>query len=179
MRDDATDERITSLLAELGRYAQVGDRLYLTGGATAVLVGWRRSTRAVDIRLEGGEDALLRAIAELKDRLSINIELASPLDFLPEVAGWRDRCPYVGRFGALEVFDMMYELQALSKLQRAFDQDLEDVREMLARQLTSKTAILAVFEHMRSELFRFPAVDEPRLAKAVDGLPAFPSAASQ
>ncbi len=172
MRGDATAERIRSLLAELGRYAQVGDRVYLTGGATAVLVGWRHSTRDVDIRLEGGEDELLRAIAELKDRLDINIELASPLDFLPEVEGWRERSPYVGRFGALEVFHIAYELQALAKLQRAFDQDIEDVRAMLARKLTSKAAVSATFEQMRSELFRFPTVDEPRLAQAVEDLPA-------
>ena len=65
-------ERIGDFLRQLGRHAGAGDRVYLTGGATAVLVGWRESTRDVDVRLEGDEDRLLRAIAVLKDRLDVN-----------------------------------------------------------------------------------------------------------
>ena len=82
MRAEATAERTLTLLTELGR-ATSGARLYLTGGASAVLVGWRERTVDVDIRLDGDEDRLLRAISTLKDRLDINIELAGPLDFLP------------------------------------------------------------------------------------------------
>ena len=67
MRAEATAERTLALLTELGR-ATRGARLYLTGGASAVLVGWRERTVDVDIRLDGDEDRLLRAISALKDR---------------------------------------------------------------------------------------------------------------
>ena len=43
MRAEATAERTLALLTELGR-ATRGARLYLTGGASAVLVGWRERT---------------------------------------------------------------------------------------------------------------------------------------
>jgi len=66
MRPDANAERIHDLLDALGRRASPGDRLYVAGGASAVLVGWRGATRDVDLRLEGDGDGLLRAIAELK-----------------------------------------------------------------------------------------------------------------
>ena len=32
------------------------------------------------------------ALAELKEELDLNIELASPDDFIPEVPHWRERC---------------------------------------------------------------------------------------
>lgn len=57
--------------------------MYLTGGATAVLEGWRPSTVDVDVRFEPDSDVALRQIASLKERLQVNVELASPLDFLP------------------------------------------------------------------------------------------------
>jgi hypothetical protein len=51
VREAADEERIRRLAEELGRRAPRGTRLYLTGGATAVLEGWRPSTVDVDIRV--------------------------------------------------------------------------------------------------------------------------------
>ncbi len=48
MRAPADAEQIRRLARELGRAAPAGTRMYLTGGATAVLEGWREST--VDLR---------------------------------------------------------------------------------------------------------------------------------
>jgi hypothetical protein len=36
-------------------------------------------------------------IAKLKQELNINIELASPQDFLPSLPGWRDRSVFIGK----------------------------------------------------------------------------------
>ena len=166
MRAEATAERTLALLTELGR-ATSGARLYLTGGASAVLVGWRERTVDVDIRLDGDEDRLLRAISALKDRLDINVELAGPLDFLPEPDGWRERSPSVGRFGGLEVFHTDFGLQALSKIERGSPQDLDDVRAMLDLGLTDAQAIRRTFQAIRPGLYRFPAVDADRLAAQV------------
>jgi hypothetical protein len=52
--------------------------MYLTGGATAVLEGWRQSTVDVDVRFEPDSDAALRRLASLKEELSVNVELHSP-----------------------------------------------------------------------------------------------------
>ena len=41
--------------------------MYLTGGATAVLEGWRPSTVDVDVRFEPESEEPLRLIAELKE----------------------------------------------------------------------------------------------------------------
>jgi hypothetical protein len=141
--------------------------LYLVGGATAVLQGWRQSTIDVDIRLEPESDEILRALPDLKNRLAVNVELASPLDFLPELPGWRDRSPFVSQQGAVTVRHFDFYSQALSKLERAFDQDLRDVDAMLERQLVDRVELLRLFEAIEPELFRFPAVDPQGLRKRV------------
>lgn len=74
MRELADAERIARVARELGRVVPAGTRMYLTGGATAVLEGWRASTVDVDVRFEPDSDAALRRIAELREELSVNVE---------------------------------------------------------------------------------------------------------
>jgi hypothetical protein len=171
MRGDADSERIERLLRALGRHGSSGDRLYLSGGSTAVALGWRAFTQDVDLRIESADDTpLLRAIAELKERLDVNVELAGPLDFLPEPPGWRERSPYVGRYGAVDVYHTDLTLQALAKLERGLERDLDDLRAMLERGLTRPEAIADTFEAISPELYRFPAVDEDELRGIVEQL---------
>lgn len=164
MRPDVGRERVLELLAALGRRLRNPHTLYLVGGSSAVLVGWRPSTRDVDVRPEPDSDELLRIIDDLKRTLDINIELASPLDFLPELDGWRDRSPYVGAWGSLHVRHLDFRLQALAKLERGLDTDVADVRTMLSRRLVTAEELHDGFEAMQASLFRFPAVDPGRFA---------------
>jgi hypothetical protein len=170
VRGAADSERIGALARELGRVVAPGTRMYLTGGATAVLEGWRESTADVDVRFEPDSDAALRRIGELKEQLSVNVELASPLDFLPPLPGWRDRSRFRLREGNLEVFDFDPYSQALSKLQRGFELDLDDVRSMVESKQVDPKVLQGLFEKIEDELFRFPAVDPKSLEAAVDSL---------
>lgn len=144
--------------------------MYLTGGATAVLEGWRPSTVDVDVRFEPDSDVALRQIASLKERLQVNVELASPLDFLPPLAGWRERSRFRFRAGNLEVFDFDLYSQAMSKLERGFELDLRDVAEMIDTGRVEPARLLELFEGIEPELFRFPAVDPVRLRDAIENL---------
>jgi hypothetical protein len=170
VRGAADSERIGALARELGRVVAPGTRMYLTGGATAVLEGWRESTADVAIRFEPDSDTALRRIGELKEQLSVNVELASPLDFLPPLPGWRDRSRFRLREGNLEVFDFDPYSQALSKLQRGFELDLDDVRSMVESEQVSPKVLQGLFDAIEDELFRFPAVDPKSLNAAVDSL---------
>jgi hypothetical protein len=82
---------------------------------------------------EPESDELMRALPALKDRLGINIEMVSPPDFIPELPGWRERSPLVLREGSVELHHFDLYSQALSKIERGFEQDLGDVRTMIAR----------------------------------------------
>lgn len=170
MRDAADAERIASLARELGRVVAPGTRMYLTGGATAVLEGWRASTADIDVRFEPDSDAALSRLAEIKERLSLNVELASPLDFLPALAGWEERSRFRFREGNLEVFDFDPYSQALSKLERGFELDLDDVRSMVSSGQVEPAQLRELFEGIEAELYRFPAVDPRTLRGAVESL---------
>jgi hypothetical protein len=169
MRADADKSRIQRLLAELGKRGTSGDRIYVTGGTSAVQIGWREFTQDVDIRIESENDEpLLRAIAVLKDELDVNVELASPLDFLPAPAGWMERSPFIARYGSVDVYHVDFALQALAKLERGLDRDSADVDAMLALNLTSTAAIERTLAAVEPELYRFPAIDANDLRNTVE-----------
>lgn len=152
----------------LGRSGSDEGICYLTGGATAVLVGWRTTTVDVDIALEPEHDALLRALPRLKEELQINVELASPGDFIPLPAGWPDRSPFVTREGKLTFRHFDPYAQALAKLERGHAQDLDDVRAMGDRSLVEPRRLRELFAEIEPQLYRFPAVDPPSFREAVE-----------
>jgi non-ribosomal peptide synthetase component F len=143
----------------LGAAARQDGEVYLTGGATAVLIGWRASTIDVDVLFVPEQDALLRELQRIKNDLRVNVELASPLDFVPVPAGWEDRSVFTGREGRLTFRHFDPYAQALSKLERAHAQDLEDVAAMLDRGLVDPQRALAYVDEIEADLYRFPAID--------------------
>jgi hypothetical protein len=159
MREVADSERIHRLIRSLGVEADEEGAAYFTGGATAVLLGWRQSTIDVDVVFVPESDAVLRAVPRLKDELQINVELASPADFIPVPAGWEDRSLFVVREGRLSFFHYDPYSQALAKLERAHALDLEDVQALIGRKLVDPTRVLRYFEEIEPELYRFPALD--------------------
>jgi hypothetical protein len=172
MRELADAERIGRFMRAFGSAAPVESVCYLVGGATAVLLGWRRTTIDVDIELEPEHDELLRALPAIKEELRVNVELASPRDFLPLPAGWRERSPSVAREGRLTFRHFDLSSQALAKIERGHSQDLEDVAAMLERGLVEREAISSFFEEIEPQLYRFPAIDPSdfrrRLAEALE-----------
>jgi len=170
MRRDADAERVRRFTRELGRATSTPARLYLVGGASAVIEHWRETTLDIDLRLEPDADELLREIVRLKERLEVSVEFASPLDFLPELPGWRERSPFLFREGVIDVFHLDFASQALAKLERGFEQDLADVASMVSAFLVDPAALLLLYAQVEDELFRFPAVDPPSLRAAVERL---------
>jgi hypothetical protein len=159
VRRPVDDDRIRAFARALGAAARADTTLYLAGGASAVLHGWRAATLDVDLRVEPETDEVLLAISRLKDRLDINIELTSPADFIPELPDWRERSAFAFREGRVEVRHFDFYSQALSKIERGFAQDLEDVRSMLRDGLVDPERLKQLFEDIEPELFRYPAID--------------------
>jgi hypothetical protein len=168
MRELANAERIRSFMRAFGRAAAMPGRVLFTGGATAVLLGWRESTIDVDIKLVPDQDALLRSIPALKESLHLNVELASPDDFIPVRDGWLDRSPFIGQEGRLTFQHFELVAQALAKIERGHAQDLADVRTMLERGLVSAGQILDEFRAIEGQLYRYPAVDPAAFARAIN-----------
>lgn len=118
MRGDTNKDRLRTFMQALGRAAHEPARIYLTGGSTAVLFGWRESTVDIDLRFDPERDELFHLVSSAKDDLDINIELASPPDFIPEVPGWQDRSIFIAREGKLDFYHFDPYSQALAKTER-------------------------------------------------------------
>src|ERR1043165_4614409 len=127
MRRKVTIATLNQFMQELGAAAKSPGKVYLTGGATALLLGFREQTIDIDLKLDPEPAGAFEAIAVLKNRLDLNVELASPADFIPAASDWRERSQPIGTFGPVEFFHYDFTLQALAKLERGHTQDLEDV----------------------------------------------------
>jgi hypothetical protein len=99
MRGLADAERLRRFLRELAAAAETDVAVYLTGGATAVLLGWRDTTIDADILIVPEHDSVYRALPRLKEELRLNVEIASPAHFIPELSGWRERSLLIERIG--------------------------------------------------------------------------------
>jgi hypothetical protein len=101
MRELADAARIERFMRELSRATRAESHVYFTGGATAVLHGWRESTIDVAIKLIPDRDEFLRELPRLKEELNVNVGLAAPSDFITLPRVGRNEVPPSVRKGHL------------------------------------------------------------------------------
>ncbi|MEO8425798.1 MAG: hypothetical protein ABI651_01670 [Verrucomicrobiota bacterium] len=167
MAEKLTREKLLDFLARLGASAKTPGACFLTGGSSAILLGWRETTIDVDLKFDPEPAGVFEAIPALKRELSINVELASPADFIPPLAEWRERSRSIGKFGKLEVYHYDFLSQALAKLERGHAKDLLDVTEMLRRKLATAEDLFSHAQAICPQLKRYPAVDEESFMRRV------------
>ena len=152
----------------LGTAARREGTCYFTGGATAVLLGWRASTIDVDIWLDPEQDEVARAVPALKEELRINVELVSPADFIPLPAGWDERSWDAGYEGLLSFRHFDPYSQVLAKVERGHAQDVGDVQAMLGSGLVEPDRLRACFDEIAPQLYRFPAIDPADFRRSLE-----------
>ena len=167
MRAETDLAKLKSFMIALGEQVRGGGRIYLTGGATAVLHGWRPMTIDIDLKPDPEPLGLFEALATLKDQLDINVELASPDQFIPAVPGWRERSLFIARHGLVEFFHYDPYGQALAKLQRRHERDLRDVHSLCRAGLVRRELLPEMFTLIKPQLIRYPAVDPASFEAAV------------
>ena len=168
MRELATPETIERFLRALGRAASSPSRIYLTGGATAILLGFRASTVDIDLKLIPDSDEILRAIPRLKDELRVNVELAAPDQFIPPLPGWQERSRFIRQEGPLSLYHYDFYAQALAKLQRGHEKDLADARAFVEAGLVEPGRLRELFEAIEPDLYRYPAIDPRAFRRSVE-----------
>ncbi|MBI1296079.1 hypothetical protein GC175_14090 [bacterium] len=151
-----TAERIHQFLTELAiRYTDPAE-IVLLGGSALCLLGSERPTLDIDYV---GDDLrksnLQLVIDQLSDELQVPIEPVPIGDFVPIPDGADKRHIGIGRFGRLEVFALDPYTIALSKLDRGFDSDLEDIRFLLRQNLVSITELERVVENALQNAVQF------------------------
>lgn len=153
---------------ELAASARSPGKIYFTGGATALLLGFREQTLDIDIKLDPEPEGVFEAIAQLKDRLDLNIELASPDDFIPTTPDWKENSRLVASVGKVQFFHYDFSLQALAKLERGYEQDLEDVRNLVSGRYVTLEELRRKFSQIEPQLLRYPAIDAADFRKKVE-----------
>lgn len=61
-------------MQELAGAARSPGNVYFTGGATALLLGFREQTIDIDLKLDPEPGGVFEAIAVLKNRLNLDVE---------------------------------------------------------------------------------------------------------
>jgi hypothetical protein len=159
MRAETNRERVLEFMKALGAAVTAPGRVYFTGGVSAVLLGWRATTVDVDLKADPEPAGFFEAMPKLKDSLDINLELASPTDFIPELPGWRERSVFIAHHGRLDFYHFDFYSQALSKIERSHSRDRHDVAHMIDDGLVQPKRLAEYFDVIRPALIRYPAID--------------------
>lgn len=168
MREPLTAESLELFMRALGAAAKTASRVYLVGGASAVLLGWRAATIDIDLKIIPETDELLRSLPKLKEQLHLNIELASPADFIPELPGWQERSRFIRQEGTLSFYHYDFYAQVLAKIERDFDLDRQDVAQFIASGLVVPGRLIEMFGRIEDELYRYPQLDRASFRAAVE-----------
>jgi len=168
MRSESDRSKIESFMVALGKQVQGRGRIYLTGGATAVLHGWRPMTIDIDIKPDPEPAGLFEVIAALKEQLDVNVELASPDQFIPAIPGWRERSLFIAVHGFIEFFHYDPYGQALAKMQRGHERDLRDIESLLRDGLIQKNRLREFFGAIEPQLIRYPAINATSFRETVN-----------
>jgi hypothetical protein len=139
----------------LGADFRGAGRIYLVGGTSIVFEKLRQQTLDIDVVIDIEPQALalfIEAVRDLMVELDVNVEEASPGDFIPLPSGYATRHVYVGRFGQLDVYHFDLYSAALSKIARGREQDYQDVLALLKAQRIAWPQLKAYYEEILPQL---------------------------
>ncbi len=157
------------LMRELARTAPPGEqyRVYIVGGGTAVLEGWRAAT--IDADLYSEREEVFRDVQGIKERLQLNIEFARPEQFVPALAGSADRHRFVERVGLVDFYHYDPYAQLLSKIVRGFRKDLLDAEQFVRRDLVDPREFLELVRQVPNSAYaKYPNLSRSSVLAAVE-----------
>ena len=168
MRQSVDKAAIKSFLQQLGRTFLKPARLYLVGGAALVHLGIRPGfTQDIDIQVGGvNEGELIVAIQRLIQQMQVNVEFASPADFIPLPTQWETQARFIGRYGNIDVFYFDFYSIALSKIERGNSRDIADVKLLVQQGIITLTELDVAFQEVLSQLGkgRYPRITPQRFS---------------
>lgn len=168
MRQPLTARLLDRFIERLGQEISQETTCYLVGGASAVMVGWRSMTRDIDLKFVPDLPELGQIIARLKNELQVNVEQASPDDFIPLPNGWEERSPLTAQSGKVSIRHFDFYSQALAKIERSHANDLRDVQSMLDERLIEPQQLRRYFEEIEPQLLGRFAIDPDEFRRNLD-----------
>jgi len=173
VRADLTRERFNELMRELARTAprRGTHRVFIVGGGTAVLSGWRDSS--VDADLHADDEAVFHDIQGVKERLNVNVEFTRPEHFVPPLPGTADRHLFVQTLGNVSFWHYDPYAQVFSKLARGLERDLADARSFVRSGLVEPERLLSLVRALPASAYsRYPRLAPARLQAVIEAFAA-------
>jgi len=140
--------------------------IYLAGGATAVLHGWRPMTIDIDLKPDPEPPGLFEALAILKNELDLNVELACPTSY--------PRHSRLARTQPVHCATRSRQIFPLRSLRPGAIQAATPARPRPSRRslapavrLDSKKPVVEMFQQIEPQLIRYPAIDPASFRAAV------------
>jgi len=128
------NSEIQSILQNMGERVPPHSQLILIGGGALTLLGSLRLT--IDIDFIGDDvhpSELHRSIMQIAREFEIHVEPVPLERFIPLPDGSAERNIRIGQFGNLEIYVADPYSIALSKLDRGFETDFEDIIFLIRR----------------------------------------------
>jgi hypothetical protein len=169
VRRELTRDALRELMQELARTAPAGEsfRIYLVGGGTAVLAGWRTAT--IDADLYAEDEAVFRDVQGIKARLGLNIELARPEHFVPPLGGTTERHVFISRVGRIEFYHYDPYAQLLSKVVRGFRKDLLDAECFVTSGMVDRGRFRDLVREIPGSAYaRYPNLSRAAVEEAIE-----------
>ena len=132
-----TADLLKQFLQKLGERLDRHTSFYLVGGSALTLLGSPRETIDVDYSVEAPSRKFESVLSKLSVELRIDLERVPLEEFIPLPAQAEKRHRLVGQYGKVDVYIFDPYSIALSKLDRGFDTDIEDVVFLVRRGLVS------------------------------------------
>lgn len=145
--DGLTVSTIRTLLTEVGRRHAQPAQLLLLGGSALALLGSPRPT--LDIDYVGDDlhtNALQSTLEQVAYEMKLEVEAVPIEQFIPMSDDVALRHRFVEQFADLEVYIFDPYTIALTKLDRGFDTDIEDVLFLLHNQIITLDQLAAAVE---------------------------------
>jgi hypothetical protein len=138
MNNPLNAKDIKNFLYRLGERFTETATLYLIGGGALLLLGSQRTT--LDIDYVGSDyplptDKLASTIQSLAMEMKIEVEPVPLDEFIPLPAGAHTRHRFIGQYGKLAIYVFDPYSIAISKLDRGFATDLQDIAFLIHQQL--------------------------------------------
>lgn len=170
MREPLDRERLENILELLGKSLDSKCRVYVTGGATALLYGWRDITIDLDFKVIPEPPKFYEIIAQVKNEGKVNLELATPDHFVPLLPGWETRSKYIDTYGKADFYHFDPYTQVLSKIERNHHRDQIDVENFIKSGLVTMDRLTDLFNEVKHECIKFPAIDLETLEERIKKL---------
>ena len=147
---------IRNILRSLGERVPSGSKLVLVGGSALALLGSPRPT--IDIDFVGDDihpSELHQTIMQVGKELKLYFEPVPIEHFVPLPKGSEERNIHIGQFGNLDVSVADPYAIALSKVDRGFDTDLDDIVFLVQQNYVILDELKRIMQNALSQAGKF------------------------